>query len=94
MPDPPPETAPVEWAHHALWKRVRRTLFAVPSHVGPYPAKRDLISDKPNSDGGNNFGRLARYGIMDDYIAAMMQEPVRGVPVSAWITFFKEHMKQ
>jgi len=68
------------------------TGIMIPSDVGPYPAKSDPISDKPNSDGANNFGRLARYGIMDDYIKAMLAEPVRGVPVKAWIQFYKGHM--
>ena len=67
------------------------TGIAIPDGVGPYPAKSDPISDKPNSDSGGNFGRLARYGIMDEYIQAMLKEPVRGIPVASWIRFFKEH---
>jgi len=62
-----------------------------PDNVAPYPARTDQISDRPNSDSGGNFGRLARYGIMDDYIQAMLNEPVHGVPVASWIRFFKEN---
>ena len=69
------------------------TGIVVPDNVHPYPVKSNPISDQPNSDSGNNFGRLARYGIMDDYIKAMLAEPVRGVPVSSWIKFFKDHEK-
>lgn len=63
----------------------------IPEGVGPYPNKSDPISDKPYNDPGRNFGRLARYGIMTEYIGAMLKEPVRGVPVSSWIKFFKQH---
>jgi len=65
--------------------------ISTPDDVGPYPKKSDPISDKPHSDSGRNFGRLARYGIMTEYIEAMLKEPVRGVPVSSWIKFFKQH---
>ena len=65
--------------------------ITMPDNVHPYPAKSDPISDRPNSDPGHNFGRLARYGIMDDYIRGMLAEPVRGVPVASWIKFFKDH---
>lgn len=67
------------------------TGIAIPDNVRPYPVKSDPISDRPNSDSGSNFGRLARYGIMDDYIRTMLEEPVRGVPVLSWIKFFKDH---
>ena len=43
----------------------------IPNGVRPYPLKSDQISDKPAHDGGGNFGRIARYGIMDEYIARM-----------------------
>lgn len=65
-----------------------------PDGVSPYPVKSDPISDVPKSDGGSNFGRLARYGIMDGYIAQMQAELVRGIPVSSWHLFFKEHGDQ
>lgn len=62
-----------------------------PSRVRPYPSKSDHISDKPLHDSGGNFGRLSRYGIMDDYVAGMLAEKVRGVSVGDWINFFKAH---
>lgn len=79
--------------HYWRYERATRndTGIATPDHIHPYPAKSDPISDRPNSDSGNNFGRLARYGVMDDYIRTMLAEPVRGVPVSSWIDFFKNH---
>ena len=79
------------------WQYERETQsdtgITMPDDVRPYPMKSDPISDRPASDSGRNFGRLARYGVMDDYIAAMQAEPVRGVPVLSWIKFFKEHEK-
>ncbi len=62
----------------------------IPSEVHPYPTKRDHISDKPQSDSGGNFGRLARYGIMDEYIKSMLDDKVRGVSVRKWLEFFKK----
>ncbi|MCY3596313.1 MAG: hypothetical protein OXG71_02590, partial [Rhodospirillales bacterium] len=60
----------------------------VPDGISPYPAKSDQISDKAAADSGGNFGRLARYGIMDGYVRQMQAELVRGIPVSSWHTFF------
>ncbi|MCY4461430.1 MAG: hypothetical protein OXC26_13725 [Albidovulum sp.] len=67
------------------------TGIAEPDNVSPFPAKGDRISDKANNDSGGNFGRLARYGIMNDYINPMMNESVRGIPAKSWIKFFKDH---
>ena len=58
--------------------------------VQPYPLKSDQISDRPAEDAGGNFGRLARYGVMDDYIARMKATRIRGVAVSDWQAFFKQ----
>ncbi len=77
------------------WQHERGTRsdtgIRTPDDARPYPAKSDLISDKPNYDSGGNFGRLARYGIMDEYIRAMLEEPVCGIPAGSWIRFFREH---
>lgn len=61
------------------------------SGVGPYPKKSNPISDRAANDAGGNFGRLARYGIMGEYVREMKQMPLRGIPVSAWLTFFHRH---
>ena len=60
------------------------------SGVGPYPKKSEQISDRTHDPGGN-FGRLARYGIMGTYVAEMKKTPLRGIPVEAWLTFFKKY---
>ena len=62
-----------------------------PENIGPYPVKGDNIADKATKDGGNNFGRLARYGVMDSYIQEMRSSRVRGISVRDWQAFFKNH---
>lgn len=63
----------------------------VPDDVGPYPLKSDQISDKPAHDRGGNFGRIARYGIMNEYIERMKATRIRGVRVSDWLKFLELH---
>lgn len=57
--------------------------------VHPYPSKAHPISDRPNSDGGGNFGRFARTGIMDTYLARARQELLAGIRAEHWLGFFK-----
>lgn len=52
-----------------------------------YPTKSDMISDKPESDSGGNFGRLARTGLLDSYIAELFEERLVGISLSAWQKF-------
>ena len=77
------------------WQYQRQTSgetgIIMPKGVHPYPVKSDQISDKPKQDGGSNFGRLARYGIMREYMEEMLATRVRGIAVSEWIAFFKQH---
>jgi len=46
------------------WQHIRRTKqdkrILIPDGIKPYPAKSDQILDRPLSDAGGNFGRLAR----------------------------------
>jgi hypothetical protein len=63
--------------------------IASPEGVGPYPRAGTEISDRPNRDGGGNFGRIARVeGLMDDYVASTLQTAIAGVPARYWIDFF------
>lgn len=58
-----------------------------------YPASKSEMNDQPASDSGNNFGRLARYGILDEYMKLLRQEKLSGIPIDAWqkfLSFFKE----
>lgn len=58
-------------------------------NVGPYPAKSDMVADKPVSDPGNNFGRLARTGIMDLFLQTSLESLIAGIPAEHWIKFFR-----
>ncbi len=60
-----------------------------PADVSPYPRKSDAISDIPHSDNGGNFGRFARTGIMDTYLALAKQELLAGIRAENWLGFFK-----
>lgn len=55
----------------------------------PYPEKSDRISDAANYDAGGNFGRIARYGIMDEYLATLSVEQLAGIPIQAWQRFLR-----
>jgi hypothetical protein len=61
--------------------------------VHPYPSKSDRISDQANQDGGKNFGRLARYGIMEQFVKDTMATEIRGVPARQWLQFFKRNAR-
>lgn len=52
-----------------------------------YPNKSDKISDQPASDSGGNFGRLARSGVMKEYIEMTFNEKLAGIPLFAWQQF-------
>jgi hypothetical protein len=47
------------------------------------------IGDVPRSDRGGNFGRYARTGIMDPYLAQALAQPVCGIAAGSWLDFFK-----
>ncbi len=75
------------------WENLRGasavTGIAVPPNAHPYPKANEATTDKPVSDGGGNFGRIARTGIMDDYLRRMMVQPVCGIQARYWLEFFK-----
>ena len=75
------------------WQHVRQsrhdTGISVPEDVTPYPTKSDQILDKPNADGGSNFGRLARTGLMSAYIQKLDDVPLCGIKTVYWRQFLK-----
>lgn len=77
------------------WKHVRETndstQITPPPGAAPYPAGRDESEDKPAYDGGGNFGRIARTGIMDDYVRQLKTTRLIGFSVARWTRFFKEN---
>jgi len=75
------------------WQHIRKTKqstqIEIPTKVGPYPSKADQILDKPNSDGGGNFGRLARTGMMDSYMEKLNEVQLCGIKTTYWRQFLK-----
>ena len=58
-----------------------------PEAITHYPAKRDMISDRPERDMGDNFGRFARTNAMNNYIKLLFDENLVGIPLWAWQRF-------
>lgn len=75
------------------WMHIRRSNSSrdinQPDDANPYPNKSDKINDVPVADGGGNFGRFARTGIMDAYLGEMMGLELCGVRIDHWLSFFK-----
>ena len=76
------------------WTEIRSSRgdkgIIVPSPVSPDPSKSDQVADRPNSDAGGNFGRLARTGMMDEYIEETLNLPLAGIPAKDWIDFLRQ----
>jgi hypothetical protein len=77
--------------HH--WQNVRRTEhergIEIAGGISPYPSKSDQISDRPLYDGGGNFGRLARTGMMDSYMEKLNAIRLCGIKIQFWRQFLK-----
>ncbi|MYD26623.1 MAG: hypothetical protein F4X08_12505 [Gemmatimonadetes bacterium] len=75
------------------WQHIRRTQLStvinIPNGIAPYPQKSDPVLDKPESDGGGNFGRLARTGIMDSYMTKLNDVQLSGIKTVFWREFLK-----
>jgi hypothetical protein len=75
------------------WTELRQTQsdrsIISPAGVRPYPDKSDRIADVPRSDAGGNFGRYARTGLMDNYLAQARNELLCGIKAQHWLRFFK-----
>ncbi|MYE67074.1 MAG: hypothetical protein F4236_02535 [Acidimicrobiia bacterium] len=76
------------WQH--LRKTETDTSIASPEGVLPYKG-RESTSDKPAYDRGGNFGRIARTGIMDDWIDGVLRKPLAGIPARDWIEFLRRY---
>lgn len=57
--------------------------------VTPYPTKGQKFNDEPRKDQGKNFGRVARGGLMTEFIAVLLQQPVSGIPAKHWQSFLR-----
>lgn len=59
------------------------------AHQNPYPAKGCRFNDEAHGDSGSNFGRVARGGLMTDFITELMAQPLAGIPAKYWHSFLK-----
>lgn len=57
--------------------------------TAPYPSKGDKFNDEPRKDQGKNFGRVARGGLMTDFITALLEQPISGIPAKHWQAFLR-----
>lgn len=75
------------------WQHIRQTKqdihIEIPNRIAPYPSKADQILDRPRSDGGGNFGRLARTGMMDSYMQKLNDVQLCGIKIDYWRQFLK-----
>ena len=77
------------WWQHIRYARSDTTIIH-PENPAPYPNARDSMSDHPVSDSGNNFGRIARVRMMDDYVSQFNAKNLLGKDISQWRNFFKD----
>lgn len=76
------------WQHQRVGNP--ESTITSPQGVHPYPPPKTHTSDKPSSDSGSNFGRVARvHGLMNDFIATALQTPISGIQSRHWIDFFR-----
>ena len=87
-----PFVAPARYAaeyRNHWWREIRQSRndkgIIAPEGIAPYPAKSDLVSDHPVADRGSNFGRIARTGMMNDYITETLRLPLSGIPADEWV---------
>lgn len=75
------------------WQHIRKTRHSTeivsPAGVNPYPNKSEQILDQPRADGGGNFGRLARTGMMDEYLDKLTRVQLCGINAVYWREFLK-----
>ena len=55
----------------------------------PYPSKGAQFNDEAKSDRGKNFGRVARGNLMTDFITALQEQPISGIPAKHWQAFLR-----
>lgn len=77
------------WQHGRKGDATKRdTSITEPQGIQPYPAAGAAISDKPGSDAGSNFGRIARVsGLMDEWLQVSLDTPLAGIAARYWIAF-------
>ncbi len=75
------------WEHPRVAKGERGIVLS--GSTKAYPKKPDAVSDKARADGGGNFGRFARSGLMEEYKSMIDHEQIAGIEARYWREFFK-----
>lgn len=77
------------WKHRKNSSKTRNCEISHPS-TNPYPKPGSQYVDRPEYDGGNNFGRLARIdGLMTEWISETLNTKTAGIEAKYWISFFR-----
>lgn len=82
-----------EWRNH-YWTTLRgktgpETQIKPATHTTPYPLKGQKFNDEAVNDQGKNYGRVARGGLMEQFIELLLQERISGIPAKNWQDFLK-----
>ncbi len=75
------------WEHMRAGVQGDAALVDLSPIAAPYPAKSQKFNDVPRVDKGSNFGRVARGGLMSDFITELMSVQVSGIQAKYWQNF-------
>jgi hypothetical protein len=70
------------WQHERRKKGSGGINFSAAANA--YPSKSEKIDDEAVDDKGDNFGRIARTGLMDAFVTEVADERLLGVAVDSW----------
>jgi len=59
-----------------------------------HPKHNERVSDKPVYDGGNNFGRFARSGVMDEWLKTFDETKIKDKTVAEWRKILYQRVKE
>ena len=75
------------------WTEIRQTRsdssITAPSEAYFYPSKSTPVADQPANDRGGNFGRLARTGLMSEYVQETLDVRLSGISARDWVDFLR-----
>lgn len=81
------------WWQHERTARSDTQIIS-PADIVPYGKAREKSQDHPVSDNGGNFGRIARIGLMKDYVEGFDSQELLGISVKSWRQFLKRHVAE
>lgn len=80
-----------------FWQEARKAMgrpagISVAPHTSPYPPRSAKINDAADNDKDGNLGRIARAGLLVDFVRQTDLTLLRGIPVCAWRGFLRSHV--